>query len=93
MAYVDAIYDPEHDKIHVAERVNGKRELLIYNPKYEFYYDDPVGKYTNVFGNPVSKIRARSKGEFRKEVAIHNNKKTYESDINVCHYLLCPTVI
>ena len=29
MAYVDAIYDPEHDKIHVAERVNGKRELLI----------------------------------------------------------------
>ena len=88
MAYIDAIYDHEHDKIHVVERVDGKRKLIIYNPKYEFYYDDLAGKYLNVFGNPVSKVKARNKGEFRKEVAIHDNKKTYESDINVVNKCL-----
>jgi len=90
MSYVDAIYNKENDKILVTERVDGKRIIKEYKPKYEFYYDDPVGKYRSVYGTPVTRVTARNKAEFSKEVAIHrgSNKKLYESDINVINKCL-----
>lgn len=88
MSYVDAIYNSNNDKICLAERVDGKRILVEYKPKYEFYYNDPSGKYKNIYGSPVSRIRARNQGEFRKEVAIHKQQQLFESDINVINKCL-----
>jgi DNA polymerase elongation subunit (family B) len=68
--------------------VDGKRVLTEYSPKYEFFYDDSVGKHTSVYGNPVSRISVKSHREFRKEVAIHRDIQTYESDINVINKCL-----
>jgi DNA polymerase elongation subunit (family B) len=88
MSYVDATYDRDRDRIHVVERVNGKRIIVEYAPKHEFYYDDPVGKYISIYGTPVSRIKTRNKGEFRREVALYKNTPTYESDINVINKCL-----
>ena len=88
MSYVDAIYNSDTDKICLAERLDGKRVLTEYKPKYEFYYEDPAGKYRNIYGSSVSKIKARNKGEFRKEVTIHKGQQLFESDINVINKCL-----
>jgi DNA polymerase elongation subunit (family B) len=88
MPYVDAIYNQDADKICLSERVDGKRILLEYKPKYEFYYEDRAGKYKNIYGNSVSKIKTRSKGEFQKEVAVHRGQQLFESDINVINKCL-----
>ena len=82
MSYVDAIYNSDTDKIQLCERVDGKRILMEYKPKYEFYYDDLRGAYKNIYGNPVTRITAKSKREFQREVAIHSAHQLYESDIN-----------
>jgi len=82
MSYIDAIYDREHDRIHVAERIDGKRQLLDFPAIYEFFYDDPRGKHTSVYGTPVSRFSCKSGKEFHKELKIHSGKKIYEGDIN-----------
>ena len=88
MSYIDAIYNADLDKICLSERIDGKRILTEFKPKYEFYYEDPAGKYKNIYGSPVSKIKSRNKGEFRKEVAVHKGLKLFESDINVINKCL-----
>jgi len=82
MSYVDALFDREHDRIHVVERRNGKREYREYPASYVFYYDDPRGKFQSIFGNPVSRFSTRNNKEFRKEIRIQSGKQLYESDIN-----------
>ena len=82
MSYVDALFDREHDRIHVVERVNGKRVYKEYPPNYVFYYDDPRGKFQSIYGTPVSRFSTRNNKEFRKEVRMHGGKQLYESDIN-----------
>jgi DNA polymerase elongation subunit (family B) len=79
MSYVDALFDREHDRIHVVERVNGRRE---YPATYIFYYDDPRGKFQSIYGNSVSRFSTRNNKEFRKELRIQSGKSIYESDIN-----------
>ena len=49
MSYVDAWFDRERDRIHVVERVEGKREYKEYSANYVFYYDDQRGKYKTIF--------------------------------------------
>ena len=44
--YVDALFDRERDIIHVAERVNGRREYREYPARYIFYYKDNRGKFS-----------------------------------------------
>jgi DNA polymerase elongation subunit (family B) len=84
MPYVDAIYDRDADKIYVVERTSkGQREYKEYSPNWTFYYTDPRGKHRSIFGDPLTKFTARSRAEFEKEKRIHNNKKLFESDINV----------
>jgi DNA polymerase elongation subunit (family B) len=82
LSYVDALFDREHDRIHVVERRNGVREYREYPANYIFYYDDPRGKFRSIYGNSVSRFSTRTNKEFRKEVRMHSNKQLYESDIN-----------
>jgi len=82
MSYVDSLYDREHDRIHVVERINGERVYKEYPAEYLFYYDDPHGKFTSIYGTPVTRFSTRSGKEFRKEQAMAKGKNLYESDIN-----------
>ena len=82
MSYIDALFDREHDRIHVVERKDGERCYQEYPANYIFYYDDPRGKFVSIYGNPVSRFSTRNNKEFRKEVRIQSGKQLYESDIN-----------
>ena len=82
MSYIDALFDREHDRIHIVERRDGVRKYQEYPAQYTFYYDDPRGKFRSIYGTPVSRFSTRNNKEFRKEVRMHSNKKLYESDIN-----------
>ena len=82
MSYVDALFDREHDRIHVVERKDGRREYREYPATYVFYYDDPRGKFRSIYGNSVSRFSTRNNKEFRKELRIQSGKGIYESDIN-----------
>jgi DNA polymerase elongation subunit (family B) len=82
MSYIDALYDREHDRIHVVERRSGVRKYQEYPANYIFYYDDARGKFRSIYGNPVSRFSTRNNKEFRKEVRMHSGKQLYESDIN-----------
>ena len=82
MSYVDALFDREHDRIHIVERINGQREYREYPANYVFYYDDPRGKFRSIYGNPVTRFSTRTNKEFRKELRIQSGKQIYESDIN-----------
>ena len=52
MSYVDALFDRDKDRIHVVERVDGRREYREYPANYVFYYDDPRGKFQSIYGTP-----------------------------------------
>jgi DNA polymerase elongation subunit (family B) len=82
MSYIDALFDREHDRIHVVERRDGKRQYREYPANYVFYYDDPRGKFQSIYGTPVSRFSTRNNKEFRREVRMHSGKQLYESDIN-----------
>jgi DNA polymerase elongation subunit (family B) len=82
MSYVDALFDRERDRIHIVERINGQRKYTDYPAQYIFYYDDPKGKFKSVYDTPVSRFSTRNSKEFRKELAMRKNKRTWESDIN-----------
>ena len=82
MSYIDALFDREHDRIHVVERVNGQRVYKEFSAEYRFYYDDPRGKFQSIYGTPVARFSTRNNKEFRKEVRVHSHKPLYESDIN-----------
>lgn len=80
--YVDAYLDKEQDKIHVAERVEGKRRFKEFPVEYVFYYDDKKGKYRTIHGHNVSRFYSKSKKEFHREIKINRGNTIYESDIN-----------
>jgi DNA polymerase elongation subunit (family B) len=82
LSYIDALFDREHDRIHVVERRDGERCYQEYAPNYTFYYDDPRGKFVSIHGTPVSRFSTRNNKEFRKEIRIQSGKQLYESDIN-----------
>ena len=82
MSYVDAYFDRDSDIIRVEERVDGKRIFQEHPVKYTFYYDDPKGKHRSIYGDPISRIVSRNTKDFRKELAINNKRKLFESDIN-----------
>jgi DNA polymerase elongation subunit (family B) len=82
MSYIDALFDREHDRIHVVERKDGQRRYQEYPANYIFYYDDPRGKFQSIYGTPVSRFSTRNNKEFRKEIRIQSGKQLYESDIN-----------
>lgn len=83
MSYVDAFYDRDNDKILVVERDDkGQRHYKEHAARHIFYYPDPKGKFQSIFGEPLSRVTSKNLKEHRKELAIHSNKRLYESDIN-----------
>lgn len=80
--FVDAYLDRGKDIVHVSERVNGTREYKQYPVNFEFYYDDPRGKYKTIFNTPVAQFQTRSRKEFTKEIKINSDRRLYESDVN-----------
>ena len=82
MSYIDALFDREHDRIHVVERRDGVRRYQEYPANYIFYYDDPRGKFRSIYGTPVARFSTRNSKEFRKEIRVQSGKQLYESDIN-----------
>jgi DNA polymerase elongation subunit (family B) len=83
MSYVDAFYDREQDMINVVERdEKGQRQYKEYSARHIFYYPDAKGKFTSIYGQPLSRVSSKNVKEHRKELAIYSNKKLYESDIN-----------
>jgi DNA polymerase elongation subunit (family B) len=81
--YVDAFFQRDADIIKIVERSNeGKRIFKEYPVRYTFYHQDPRGKYQSIFGEPLSRVVSKNSKDFRKELAIHSNKKLYEADIN-----------
>jgi DNA polymerase elongation subunit (family B) len=82
MSYVDALFDRDHDRIHIVERRGSERRYQEYPANYVFYYDDPRGRFKSIYGTPVSRFSTRSNKEFRKELRIQSGKRFYESDIN-----------
>jgi len=60
----------------------GNRHYKDYPAKHLFYYQDPRGKFQSIKGEPLSRVICKNVKELRKELAIHSNKKLYESDIN-----------
>jgi DNA polymerase elongation subunit (family B) len=82
MSYVDALFERDKDRIHVVERVNGKREYREFPADYIFYYDDPRGKHRTIYGTPVSRFNTRNSKEYHKELKVNSGKRLWESDIN-----------
>jgi DNA polymerase elongation subunit (family B) len=83
MSYVDAFYNRDEDVIKVVERdAEGNRHFKDYPARHVFYFPDPKGKFTSIFGQPLSRVSSKNIKEHHKELSIHSNKKLFESDIN-----------
>jgi DNA polymerase elongation subunit (family B) len=80
--YVDALFDRERDIIHVAERVNGRREYREYPARYIFYYKDNRGKFESIFGEKLERVICSNNKSFQKEKKMYSGQRLYESDIN-----------
>jgi DNA polymerase elongation subunit (family B) len=81
--YVDAYFDKSSDLIKVVERdSDGNRIFKDFPVRYTFYYEDPRGKFTGIYGDPLSRIVCKNTKDFHKELKINNSKRLYESDIN-----------
>lgn len=78
--FIDAYYDYRKETVVVWEKVNGKRQTKRYPAPYYFYYDDPNGTHTSIFGDCLARYDAESKSEFEK--AKEKKRRTFESDIS-----------
>lgn len=82
MSYVDAYIDRMKDKIHVVERIKGKRLYNVYDANYVLYYNDRKGKYRTMFGNTVNKFSTKVGKEFKREIKKLQDTTIWESDMN-----------
>jgi DNA polymerase elongation subunit (family B) len=83
LSYIDGYLDREKDVIKIVGRVNGERVFSEFKPDYSFYISDKKGKFTTVYGTPVSKVSPRSGKEFQKEKAVNSHNECWESDLNL----------
>ena len=94
MSYVDAWFDRDNDIIKVVERnKKGEREFRDIAVKHTLYYQDPKGKFTSIYGEPLARVVCRNTKELRKEQAINSGKKLYEADINAIFVCLSENYI
>ena len=57
MSYVDAWFDRENDIVKVVERnKKGEREFRDIPVRHTFYVKDPRGKFTSIYGDPLTRI-------------------------------------
>ena len=81
--YVDAYFQRDAEIIKVVERsTDGKRIFKEFPARYSFYYPDQRGKFTSIYGDTLTRVVCKNSKDFRKELAIHSNKRIFESDIN-----------
>lgn len=81
--YVDALFQRDAEVIKVVERSKeGARIFKDFPVRYTFYYPDPKGKFTSIYGEQLSRVVCKNSKEFRKEQAIHSHKRLYEADFN-----------
>lgn len=81
--YVNAYFNRDSDIINIVERnEKGQRVFKEYPVKYTFYYPDARGKFTSIYGDPLSRIVCKTSKDFHKELKIHSNQTLYEADIN-----------
>ncbi len=89
MSYVDAVFEQNKGIVRVVERTKeGERKIIDHPMRYYFYVDDPKGKQHSVYGDPVSKITANNWKDFKRNVALYQNKRTYESDLKPVNRVL-----
>ena len=81
MSYVDALFSRDDNRIYVVERVDGQRVYRDFAANYQFYYDDPRGKFRTIYGTSVSRFSTRNYKEYAKELKLHSTKRLWESDI------------
>lgn len=86
--YVDLIYTARDGKVKVVERNGGKRVYKEYPAIYEYYIQDPKGKYKSIYGESLSKIECRTHNELSKSTKFNSHKKTYESDIKMINKVI-----
>jgi hypothetical protein len=79
MSYIDALFDRDHDRIHIVGRRDGARYYEEHPANYVFYYDDARGKFRSIYGTPVARFSTRNSKEFRREMAINKGKNLYEA--------------
>jgi DNA polymerase elongation subunit (family B) len=84
VSYIDAILDRKTDQIHIAERINGERKLLVVPANHVFYHEDPSGIHRSIFGHTCKKVASQSSHKFRAALADHrrHGHRIFESDIN-----------
>lgn len=81
--YVDAIYDKDHNKVKVVERLaTGDRAYKEYAAVYRFYFKNPKGAYTSIHGDPLSKLEVYTAKDFFKAKKTFSDRPLYESDLN-----------
>ena len=75
MSYVDAFYNREQDMINVVERNDkGERHYKEYPARHIFYYPDPKGKFTSIFGQPLSRVSSKNVKEHAKNLQFIQTK-------------------
>jgi DNA polymerase elongation subunit (family B) len=83
LVYVDAYHDRNRDTIHVVERgAEGNRVHTQYPARHVFYYPDPKGKFTSIYGDTLGRYSTTSSKAFNKEKKSFYGKKLFESDVN-----------
>lgn len=81
--YVDSIWDRNQDIIHVVERDPKQGRIFKeYPARYQFYYPDPKGKHRSIYGEPLTRVTARTYKDYQKEQRVYSGHTLYESDIN-----------
>ena len=59
--YVDALLDRDRDTIFVVERDEARKRVYTQYPaRYVFYYPDPKGKFTSIFGEALERFQTTS---------------------------------
>ena len=86
--YVDLIYTARDGKVKVVERNGGKRVYKEYPAIYEYYIQDPKGKYKSIYGESLAKIECRTHNEFSRSTKFNSHKKKYESDIKMINKVI-----
>lgn len=93
MSYIDAFHDRKADKIHIAERLNGRRVGRTLPANYVFYHEDPNGTARSIFGHPCRKTSFHSGHKFRAALDEHrrHGRRIFESDISPVFRCLADT--
>lgn len=84
MSYIDAYLDKNTNLIQVIEKEGKKQKNVSFPAQYVYYYEDPNGSYTSMWGIPCKKVVHNTYKAFQKDLskAIASGKKIHESDIN-----------